>query len=265
MNFKEYLISKNYADNTIKSYVFTIEQYEQKYITYTNDNLRSFKLELIEKNKPRTVNLRISAINCYIDYAELLCVKLQTVKYQQQTFLENVISFPDYEYLKSCLLKDDKTMWYFIVRFLGSTGARISELLQIKVEHVTIGYVDLYSKGGKIRRIYIPKNLQDDTMRWLFRNNRQTGFVFINQAGRRFTPKGISSQLKRIAALYSVDPNVVHPHSFRHMFAKTFIDRYNDIALLADLMGHESIETTRIYLRKTANEQQSIVNKTIDW
>ncbi len=265
MSFSNYLKGKGYAENTIKSYLFAVEQFNQTYSQLSNDSLRAYKLELIENCKPRTVNLRISAMNCFIKSIGSECTKLQTVKYQQQTFLENVISFPDYEYLKSCLLKDNKIMWYFVVRFLGSTGVRISELLKIKIEHVNVGYVDLYTKGGKIRRIYIPINLQSDAKRWLTTESRETGYIFINYGGRQLTAKGISSQLKRIAKIYGLDPSVVHPHSFRHMFAKTFIDRHNDIALLADLMGHESIETTRIYLRKTSNEQQNIVNMTVDW
>ncbi|HHK7037257.1 TPA: tyrosine-type DNA invertase PsrA, partial [Streptococcus pneumoniae] len=64
---------------------------------------------------------------------------------------------------------------------------------------------------------------------------------------------------------YKMNPKVIYPHSFRHLFAKNFLAKYNDIALLADLMGHESIETTRIYLRKTATEQQNIVDKIVNW
>ncbi len=71
--------------------------------------------------------------------------------------------------------------------------------------------------------------------------------------------------LKRAALRYGVDQDVVYPHSFRHLFAKNFIERNPDISLLADLMGHESIETTRIYLRRTANEQRAAVNKAINW
>ena len=72
-------------------------------------------------------------------------------------------------------------------------------------------------------------------------------------------------QLKNYAQRYGLNENVVYPHSFRHLFAKNFLDRYNDIALLADLMGHESIETTRIYLRRTAAEQRNIVDKIVNW
>ena len=79
------------------------------------------------------------------------------------------------------------------------------------------------------------------------------------------TTRGISGQLKKLAIRYGISVKVVYPHSFRHRFAKTFLERYNDIAFLADLMGHESIETTRIYLRKTATEQRELIDEIIDW
>lgn len=92
-----------------------------------------------------------------------------------------------------------------------------------------------------------------------------TGFIFLNRYGEKITPRGIAGQLKVIADKYGIDKKVVYPHSFRHRFAKNFLSRFNDISLLADLMGHESIETTRIYLRRTSTEQQKIVNDIIDW
>jgi len=94
---------------------------------------------------------------------------------------------------------------------------------------------------------------------------RTSGYLFLNRFGERITPRGISQQLKNYAAKYGINPKVVYPHSFRHRFAKNFLDKYNDIALLADLMGHESIETTRIYLRRTASEQQALVDKIVTW
>jgi len=95
--------------------------------------------------------------------------------------------------------------------------------------------------------------------------NQESGFIFLNKYGDRITTRGISGQLKKLAMRYNIDPSVVYPHSFRHRFAKSFLERCNDIAFLADLMGHESIETTRIYLRKTATEQREIIDNIIDW
>lgn len=156
-------------------------------------------------------------------------------------------------------------MWYFVVRFLAATGARISELIKIKVEHVTLGYFDIYTKGGKIRRIYIPKKLREEATEWLSKDKRTTGYLFLNRFGERITTRGISQQLKNYAVRYGLNEKVVYPHSFRHRFAKNFLEKFNDISLLADLMGHESIETTRIYLRRTSTEQQEIVDKVITW
>lgn len=92
---------------------------------------------------------------------------LKSVKVQQRSHLENVISNADYVFLKNKLRHESNQEWYFVVRFLAATGARVSELVQIKVEHVLIGYFDIYSKGGKIRRLFIPKKLREETQVWL--------------------------------------------------------------------------------------------------
>ena len=96
-------------------------------------------------------------------------------------------------------------------------------------------------------------------------SGRMTGYLFLNRFGERITARGISQQLKNYANKYGLNTRVVYPHSFRHRFAKNFLEKYNDISLLADLMGHESIETTRIYLRKSSFEQQTIVDKVVTW
>lgn len=103
------------------------------------------------------------------------------------------------------------------------------------------------------------------TLEWLKSQGKQSGFIFVNKYGEQITTRGIAGQLKHFALRYGISPDVVYPHSFRHRFAKSFLDRYNDLPMLADLMGHESIETTRIYLRKTSTEQRAIVDKIVDW
>ena len=263
--FESHLGGTNLSENTKASYLFAVRQYNDQYGEVTQKNLRSYKVWLIENYKPKTVNLRLRAINCYLESVGKEKWKLPFVRVQQKAFLENVISEADYEYFKNCLKRDNEMFWYFVIRFLAATGARVSELIQIKVEHIKLGHLDLYSKGGKLRRIYIPKALQDEALSWLAEKQQESGFIFLNKYGKRITTRGISGQLKKLAVRYEIDPVVVYPHSFRHRFAKSFLERCNDIAFLADLMGHESIETTRIYLRKTATEQREIVDKIIDW
>jgi len=268
MNLKEFEKKQkeaNLASNTIRSYVFSLKQYQNKFHEVNKKNLRAYKIWLIENFKPKTVNLRLRAMNVYLESIGRSELKQQFVRIQQKTFLENVISEADYTYFKTCLKKDKEMFCYFVIRFLAATGARVSELVQIKVEHIKIGHLDLYSKGGKLRRIYIPKKLQDEALDWFVNNEQVSGFIFLNKYGQQITTRGIAGLLKKLARKYGIDPAVVYPHSFRHRFAKSFLDRCNDIAFLADLMGHESIETTRIYLRKTSTEQRQIIDSIINW
>ena len=224
-----------------------------------------YKTYLIEHFKPKTVNLRIQALNKFLEHIGKGKLRLKSVKVQQRTYLENVISQADYLFLKEQLRQEASLMWYFVVRFLAATGARVSELIQIKAEHVTIGYLDLYTKGGKVRRLFIPQQLREEAIEWLEKQQKTSGYIFLNQQGERITTRGIAQKLKYFAEKYGINTKVVYPHSFRHRYAKNFLEAFNDISLLADLMGHESIETTRIYLRRTASEQQAIVDKVIIW
>lgn len=263
--FKEYLVHSNMAKNTVSAYVYAVNDFNSKYKGLTKKNLLLYKAYLIETFKPKTVNLRIQALNKYLEYLHKPRLHLKSVKVQQRTYLENVISNADYTFLKNKLKKESNLVWYFVVRFLAATGARVSELVQLKVEHVNVGYYDIYTKGGKVRRLFIPKKLREETLVWLNTTMRDSGYLFLNRFGERITTRGIAQQLKNYAVKYGLNPKVVFPHSFRHRYAKNFLEKFNDIALLADLMGHESIETTRIYLRRTASEQQNIVDNVITW
>lgn len=263
--FKAYLAKTNLAENTITSYVWTVTYYLEHYKEVNKKNLLAYKGYLVENFKPQTVNLRLQAVNKFLEFSKQERLRMKFVKAQQKNFLENVISDADYKFLKTKLKADGYDQWYFIVWFMAATGARVSELLQIKAEHVSVGYLDLYSKGGKMRRIYIPKKLCAEAAKWLKERGLTTGYLFTNRIGNRLSTRGIAIQLKHFAENYGINREVVYPHSFRHRFAKNFLEKFNDIALLADLMGHESIETTRIYLRRTASEQQKIVDKVVTW
>ena len=235
--FKNHLAKTNLAKNTVTSYVWTVQYFLNHYGEVNKKNLLAYKGYLVENFKPQTVNLRLQGINKYLEFTKQEKLKVKFVKVQQKNFLENVISDADYKFLKAQLKADGYDEWYFIVWFMAATGARVSELLHIKAEHIQIGHLDLYTSG----------------------------YIFLNRFGQRITTRGIASQLKHFAEKYGMNKEVVYPHSFRHRFAKNFLDRFNDLALLADLMGHESIETTRIYLRRTASEQQKIVDKVVNW
>lgn len=263
--FQEYLQKENLSHNTISTYQWTVSYFLRNYDGLSMENLLAYKGYLMEYFKPKTVNLRIQALNKYLHYLGREDLHLSNVKIQQKSYLENVISNGDYLYLKAQLKKEQNLTWYFVVWYLAATGARISELISFKIEHVNLGHLDIYGKGGKTRRLYIPKKLKEETLEWLKQEHRTSGCLFLNRNKECISARGVSQQLKRLADRYQLDKNVVYPHSFRHLYARNFLENYNDLSLLADLLGHGSIETTRIYLRRTALEQQELIDAIVTW
>lgn len=263
--FGQWLTQRHMADNTIIVYTFAVRQFFDLYDQPSHKNLQLYKCYLLERYKPQTVNLRIRALNCFLEFSHMPETKIPMLKVQQKTFLDNVISQADYEYLKRCLLRDGNRLYYFIIRFMAATGVRVSELLLFQIEDVRRGRMDVLSKGDKVRRIYIPRALRADTLIWLEQEGREHGPLFLNQNGGPVTASAIRGQLYKFHELYGLDLNVLHPHAFRHRFAKNFIDACGDISLLSDLLGHQNIETTRIYLHRSRAEQQVIVNQVVNW
>lgn len=266
-NFEKKLILDQKSPNTINGYLFTLKSFFLMFGSkVTQNKLQDYKAWLLENFKSKTVSHRITAINYFLESIDKHKWKLKNIKIQKKTFLENVISNADYEFLKNSLKKDGEMLLYFAVRFLGATGARISEFIEFKVEHIKMGYLDIYGKGGKIRRIYIPKALQEEALDYFVKDQKkESGYLWVNRFNERITPRGIAQQIKTFAEKYGINRDVVYPHSFRHRFAKNFLEKNKDIALLADLMGHDNLETTRIYLRMTATEQKEMVDKLVTW
>jgi len=263
--FRRYLHEQKLSDNSVTSYVGSLRLYQSLYTSITASTARKYRAYLIENYKPATVNQRICGFNHYLDYAGKPQYKLPSVRLQKPSYLDAVISNKDYQTLKRRLKKNGPELWFYVVWFLGATGARVSELLKFKAEHLSAGYMDLYTKGGKMRRIYIPDTLCTEAAAWCHRRGTSSGYLFINRQGKPLTARGINSQLKHYAKLYKINPDTVYPHSFRHRFAINFLQRFNDIALLADLLGHDNVETTRIYLTRSTTEQQKMIDKLVTW
>lgn len=302
--YMNYMKNNNFSKNTINSYIYTLDKYFNEYKEITKDNLLLMKSKLIEENTAvKTINRTIITINSYIkcifeetENADLLKLQLKCLKEQSKTFLENVITVQQFKQLCDFLKKNinketegkiiynidknnknknggilmignSKSSYqkiYIIVRCLGLTGVRVSELTKFNTQAVEDGYFDVCGKGGKVRRIYIPKKLQEELKEYIKDQNIQ-GFLFQNQKGQALTERYVAHALKDYAKMAGIPEKVVYPHSFRHMFAKAFLAKRQDIAFLADLLGHSSINTTRIYLRMTSEEQKALVDKIVDW
>lgn len=273
-DFPLYLKKKELAKNTICAYRFSIEQYFSSYDQLTVENLNAYRANLIDNYLPATVNQRIHAFNHFLlfleekhpdSYPELRKFRFTSLKMPRNSFQDHVISTEDCQLLQTRLKEEKQDFWYFVVRFLVTTGVRVSELTQIKIEHLNQGYLDLYSKGGRIRRIFITDSLCHETLNWCKARGQKSGLIFVHKNGRPITTRGVHSQLTHFAKRYGIDPTTAYPHAFRHRFAKNFLQRSGDISLLADLLGHESIETTRIYLTKSGKEQQKLMDTIVTW
>ncbi len=270
MNFKDYLIDLEESDNTIKQYLYCLKNYKEEVGDVLNkDNLRKYKEILLTKRKPKTVNVRIAGVTKFIKFYSNLKkdkryeeIIIKNVKMQNKTYLNNVISTEEFKMMYE-YAKQNKKKYYFIIKFMGYTGARISEVIKTDVNSIEKGYLEIISKGGKFRRIYIPENLQKELIKWI-KENAIEGYIFKNKYGQVISARGISEELKKIATKLNIDTKKVHPHSFRHMFAINFLKNNKDITLLADLLGHSNLDTTKIYLRRTEEEQKEIINS-INW
>lgn len=272
--FSSYLKRKSLSLNTIIAYTLSARVYYGYFNELSVRNLHEYVRRLEKDHLPATVNQRIHAMNHFLRFLEdchdrlspeLRDFRLAAAKIPRGSFLDYVISNEDCILLQNRLKQDGQVFWYFVVRFLVTTGVRVSELTKIKVEHLACGYLDLYSKGGKVRRIYITDSLCQEALEWCEKRGKTSGFLFSNRKDCPVTTRGIHCQLKHFAFLYGIDPSTIYPHSFRHRFAKNFLDRCGDIALLADLLGHESVETTRIYLTRSSKEQQMLMDEIVTW
>lgn len=263
--FEKYLRKENMADNTIAAYIWTVNYFYSKYGALNKNNVLLYKEYLLSHFKPATINVRIQAINKFCIYMKRRDLQLKHVKVQSKPYVDKVISNADYKYLKKRLKQEENKKWYYIVWLMCATGARVGETVRFKVEDIITGYMDIYSKGGKLRRIYIPVRLQKELLCWLQEEDVSSGFIFKNKNGIQISTRGIEKQLKGYARKYGLDEREVFPHSFRHRFAINFLEKKKDLALLADILGHSNIETTRIYLRMTAAEQIKIINEIVTW
>ena len=254
-SFEVYLRKQNLSENTMRSYLFSVETYKKMFKKVNSKKISQYKEFLIKNYKPQTVNLRLIGLSKYLRFLKKEKLIPKLVKEQRKTFLQNVISNGEYELLKKSLKNDNQIKWLFIVRYLALTGVRVSELVQIKIEHVLQGFADIQSKGKKIRRIYFPKELQRDTRNWISFQGLTKGFLFLNRSGRPLTTRGIAAQLKHFAQVYNIEETVVYPHSFRHFFAKNFLERNTELLFLRTYLVMKA-STPRAFISEKAQRSR---------
>lgn len=261
-DFECYMVEEELSENTREVYLRSVRMFFSEYDELNKLNLISWKNELLENSKPRTVNLRLTAIERYCKFKEI-CIPVKRVKEHKMSSVENVITPKQYQQLIKGLKADGNVRWVAIVKLMAKTGGRVSEVRRFTKGDLKRGYVDLRTKG-KIRRIYFPKSLVKEISEYIA-DMSDDAVICSCKNGKPLTSRGIAGGLQRYAKIYSIPKEVMHPHSFRHFFAIEFLKRNNNISLLADLLGHSGVNTTMIYLRMSQEQQKEAIDSAVNW
>lgn len=265
--FAQYLAENEKAQNTIDCYTIAVRQYFEMPETgaeVTKSGMIAFKQKVIESYSPKTAANRCIAMNQYCEFIGRPDCKVRTVKTPKRTSVENVITAEEYKRLLDGLEADGNMRIYWMVQFLAKTGARVSEFIQLERRHLGAGKAELWTKG-KIRRILIPEALIVESKEY-FGSQPDNKWLFPSLAtGGQLTARGVAEIIKKSGVKYGIRPEVLHPHSFRHFFAIQFLERNSNITLLSDLLGHESVDTTAIYLQLSEEEQRRQFSNTVNW
>ena len=254
---------EDYSPHTLSLYSFSVKKYFEYANEISADNYKRFVRTLEEQGmSPATIRLRITALERLSEFVKKP-IRLKRPKFTRKLDTDNVPTEQEYERLLAYLATKRNKDSYFFIKILATTGARVSEFLQFTWQDIIDGEVTLKGKGNKYRRFFFQKSLQKEVMQYV-KGTGKTGLVATGRYGT-ITDRGLNTNMKNWGKACGIDPKKMHPHAFRHFFAKMFLKRNKDVIQLADLLGHGSIDTTRIYLQKSYDEQKKEFNRSVTW
>ncbi len=264
--YKKILIMAEKETQTITKYLRDIK----KLMIYANgepvnkEMLLKYKeyLEKCGKYKITSINSYLAAANNFCELMGWTDIRVKMIKVQKETFIpeDREITMREYEKLIKTAYKKGDVRLALIIETLGSTGIRISELQHITVESLKHGMADIHNKG-KARRILYPSELLKILRKYAKDNHILHGSIFITSKGNPVNRSNVWRMMKKLCQLAGVKAEKVYPHNMRHLFARTFYKIKNDIAKLADVLGHSNIDTTRIYIKSTGREHKRQLDK----
>ena len=222
----------------------------------TKAAVAQWKSNLLEGNyNPATINGKLSAIDRFLTFMGWEDCRVKHLRLQRRLFRasDRELTKAEYERLITTADKSGKERLSLLMETICATGIRVSEVRYITLEAANAGKAEISLKG-KIRTILIPGKLCRKLLKYARKNKIASGELFLTRSGRSLSRKQIWAEMKAICEKAGVEPGKVFPHNLRHLFARTFYKICRDVARLADVLGHSSIETTRIYLISTGVE-----------
>lgn len=263
--FKNNLRMEEKSQNTIEKYIRDVKAFSE-YVGskgISKELAIAYKQHLQERGYAvRSINSVIASLNALFGFMGLYDCRLKSIKLQRQIYCSEEKELTKAEYVRLINTAKEKgnERLNLIIQTICGTGIRVSELQFITVEAVKCG-VATVSLKGKTRSVFIVKELKKKLLRYTAEQNIKSGCIFITRTSKPISRTNIWREMKSLCEQANVNPNKVFPHNFRHLFARTFYGIQKDIAKLADILGHSSINTTRIYIITTGTEHQKQLEK----
>lgn len=259
-NFYTWLKSEEKSENTVYKYIRDVTAF-MGYLggdVITKNTVIAYKNKLINENYAvRSLNSMLASINTLFAFLGWVDLKVKSIKLQRQIYRSEEKELTKAEYIRlvnAAKQKGNKRLNLLLQTICG-TGIRVSELQYITVEAVKCGEAVVYLKG-KTRTVFIVKELKQKLLRYAREQKIESGTIFITRSGKSMSRTNIWREMKNLCTQAGVNPDKVFPHNLRHLFARTFYGIEKDIAKLADILGHSSINTTRIYIITTGDEHR---------
>lgn len=263
--YRLYLLEMEKSTATIEKYLRDIRKFSSWLgadRAVTKERVIEYKHALTERYKTSSVNSMLVALNMYFRYLgwEECCV--HGLKCQQQMFIGSRKELKQEEYLRlvQTALQKGREQIALVMETIASTGIRISELRYITVEAVQQGCANVSCKG-KCRQVFIVKELRKKLSKYVKRRKIEHGPIFLSQKGNPLDRSNVWTKMKKIAEIAGVNAEKVFPHNLRHLFARAYYHKNKDIFYLADILGHASVNTTRIYTRTAGENHLRILEK----
>ena len=230
--------------------------------TVTQELLLAWKAEISVRFSASGANVMISAVNRFCAFMSWSGLRIKQIKVQRRIFrdCDRELTRAEYMRLLNAARAKGNPRLYWLMQTLASTGIRVSELRFVSVESLHSGRAIVDCKG-KRRVIMIPQKLREKLLSYCAETGVKSGSVFVTRSGKPLNRSNIWRELQGLCAAACVDARKVFPHNFRHLFAVAFYRAEKDIAKLADLLGHASINTTRIYIMESGEEHERRMEK----
>lgn len=258
--FAVYLKSEEKSENTVEKYIRDVRAFSAYVgtVEITKETVIAYKNNLLSENyAARSINSMLASINSLLSFLGWSDLKVKSIKLQRQIYCpeEKELTKAEYMRLVHTAKQKGNERLNLLLQTICGTGIRVSELRFITVEAVKCGEA-IVSLKGKTRTVFIVKELKQKLLRYAAEQKIESGAIFITRTGKPMSRTNIWREMKNLCTQAGVNPDKVFPHNLRHLFARTFYGIEKDIAKLADILGHSSINTTRIYIITTGDEHR---------